>query len=139
MAWRVNEWLNYTPHSPDDLRVRQVCHFWGPPEPRTGLPVRFSPHPEPWTGPGSGSAHILNLGPDLGPVRPGSGPNLGSEPDCGITSFQERTCFADAEIRHNASIRCKEWCYYCKGTWKGRVSTDANSGVVKASTTRVVS
>ena len=34
----------------------------------------------------SGSAHILNLGPDLGPVRPGSGPNLGSEPDCGITT-----------------------------------------------------
>ena len=44
-----------------------------------------------------------------------------------------------AEIRHNASIRRKEWCYYCKGMRKGRVSTDANSGVVKASTTRVVS
>jgi hypothetical protein len=34
----------------------------------------------------SGSANMLNLGLDLGPVRQVSGLNLGSEPDCGITS-----------------------------------------------------
>ena len=39
-------------------RSGRVRHFWGPPEPRTGLPVRFSLHAEPWTGPGSGSARF---------------------------------------------------------------------------------
>ena len=33
----------------------RVRHCLPPPEPRTGLRVRFSPNPEPWTGPGSGS------------------------------------------------------------------------------------
>ena len=34
----------------------------------------------------SGSGKWLNPGPDLGPVQPGSGPNLGSEPDCSNTT-----------------------------------------------------
>src|SRR5712691_12976841 len=33
----------------------------------------------------SGSAPMLNFEPDFGPVRKGSGPNRGSELDCGIT------------------------------------------------------
>ena len=37
-----------------DLSER-VRHFLAPPEPRTGRWVWFSPYPEPWTGPGSGS------------------------------------------------------------------------------------
>ena len=44
------------------------------------------PNPEPDFG--SGSAHTPNLGLDLGQVLQGSGPNLGSEPDCGITKTE---------------------------------------------------
>ena len=43
----------------------------------------------------SGSVTMPNLGPDLGPVRLGSGLDRGSEPDCGnpISSSGEMTPF----------------------------------------------
>jgi hypothetical protein len=49
----------------------------------------------------SGSANMLNLGPDLGPVWQVSGPNLGSELDCGITRTYYKRCDASTPIRNS--------------------------------------
>ena len=68
------------PHHPSGSQVRTrpngFAIFWAPPNPEPDV--------------GSGSAPTLNLGPDLGQVLLGSGPNPGSEPDCGITNYNMR-------------------------------------------------
>ena len=48
--------------------------------------ARFGPTPDPEPDHRSGSALAPNSGPNPGPVREGSGPDQGSEPNCGNTS-----------------------------------------------------
>ena len=47
--------------------------------------ARFGPSPNPEPDFGSGSAPMLNFGPDQGPVHQGSGPDQSSELNCGNT------------------------------------------------------
>jgi len=50
--------------------------------------ARFGPTPDPEPDRRSGSAPTPNPGPNFGPVRGGSGPDQGSEPNCGNTSLR---------------------------------------------------
>jgi hypothetical protein len=47
--------------------------------------VRFGPNPVHQFCALNRTSSMLNPGPDFSPVRKGSAPNRGSEPDCGIT------------------------------------------------------
>ena len=47
----------------------------------------------------SGSAQVLNLGPNFGQVRKSSGPNLSSEPDYGIPSVRPTQFKLSAQAR----------------------------------------
>ena len=50
---------------------------------------------------------MLNLGPDLGPVRLGSGPDGGSEPDCGNPKWviNTNTKVREADYSHDPGRR----------------------------------
>jgi hypothetical protein len=48
------------------------------------------PLPNPGPDFGSGSGPVPNFEPDFGPVRKGSGPNRGSEPDPGNTIWEDQ-------------------------------------------------
>ena len=54
-----------------------------------------------------GSGPMPDFGPDFGPVRKSSGPNRGSEPDCGITSSAVSSwVFPLVRYQSKISMRC---------------------------------
>jgi len=85
-------------------RKRSVRQGLGPVQVRTGFTI-FGPPPNLEPDFWSGSAPTPNLELDRGPVRRGSGPNLGSELDCSNTILAKQPRYALQSKYHSSQTK----------------------------------